>query len=305
MSVISKQSSGVLLSLSASVSFAVMYFYVTLLKPLNAEQIYGWRICFTVPVLALILFLAGNWGEVAVVLKRVRDRPTLVPLLLFSSFLLGIQLWIFMWAPIHGYGLDVSLGFFLLPLVFVLTGRWVFKEPISKLQAIACGIAAIGVANELVYAPRVSWPTFVVAIGYPIYFTLRKKLRTDSMGGMWIDMALSVPVGLWFIGAFGRGSVGEYSLSVWFLILGLGIVSSVGLACMFAASHRLTLGLYGLMNYVEPVLLVIASLILGERLAHDQWITYGCIWLAIAILIYEGIVALKCPHGLSTEQKTR
>lgn len=280
-----------------------MYFYVTLLKPLNAEQIYGWRIVFTVPVLALILFFAGSWGEVAIVLKRVRDRPALAPLLLLSSFLLGIQLWVFMWAPIHGYGLDVSLGFFLLPLVFVLTGRCVFKEPISRLQSIACGIAAIGVVNDIVYAPRLSWPVFVVAIGYPLYFTLRKKLQTDSMGGMWIDMALSLPVGLWFIGVFGRGgSTGGYSLSVGVLILGLGIVSSVGLACMFAASHRLTLGLYGLMNYVEPVLLVVVSLILGERIAESQWVTYGGIWLAIAILIYEGIVALMGSRELSPGQ---
>ena len=37
--------------------------------------------------------------------------------LLTSSALVGVQLWLFMWAPLHGRALPVSLGYFLLPLV--------------------------------------------------------------------------------------------------------------------------------------------------------------------------------------------
>jgi len=289
------QGAGVAYSVAASVLFAVMYYYVTLLAPLDAQQIYGWRILLTAPFLVILLRTTGHWDEVVVIWRRVLEKPALVPLLLVSSFLVGVQIWIFMWAPLHGYGLDVSLGFFLLPLTMVLTGRFVFHERISSLQKAACLVAALGVANEFLFAPRVSWPTFLVALGYPIYFVLRRRLQTNNLGGMWIDLALSVPVGVAFVsltsGAGGLMVVDKLWLGV--LIVGLGCISSAGLTCMFVASHRLNFALYGLLNYVEPVLLVIVSLLLGERIAPGQWGTYVPIWIAIAILAAEGIGALR------------
>jgi chloramphenicol-sensitive protein RarD len=49
-----------------------------------------------------------------------------------SSALLGVQLWLFMWAPLNGRSLDVSVGYFLLPLTMVLTGRLVYGANNSR-----------------------------------------------------------------------------------------------------------------------------------------------------------------------------
>ena len=284
---------GVGYSLAASALFASMYFYVTLLEPLDAQQIYGWRILLTAPFLAAYLAWTRHWGDVAAIWRRVRGRPALLAVLLLSAFLLGIQLWLFMWAPIHGYGLDVSLGYFLLPLTMVLTGRLVFRERITRLQALACGLAAVGVANELLFAPRVSWPVFVVCLGYPLYFVLRRMLRTNNLGGMWVDLALNIPVGLAFVAAGGHERAPDaHGAVLWLLVLGLGCISSAGLACMFLASHRLNLALFGLLSYVEPVLLVVVALLLGERIAPAQWTTYAAIWSAIFLLVVEGLRAV-------------
>jgi len=284
---------GVGYSLAASSLFAVMYYYVTLLTPLDAQQIYGWRILLTAPFLAAFLVLTDQWRDVVEIWQRVRAKPALALLLVLSAFLLGLQLWVFMWAPIHGYGLDVSLGFFLLPLTMVLTGRFVFRESISRFQVTACAVAAVGVVNELLFAPHVSWPTFVVALGYPVYFVLRRALRTDNLGGMWIDMAISVPAGLAFVLTDAHGGTeAMHDWRLWLLVLGLGCISSAGLTCMFMASHRLNLALFGLLSYVEPVLLVVVALLLGERIAPGQWTTYVSIWAAILILVAEGVGAL-------------
>lgn len=285
---------GVASSLGASVLFATLYYYTTLLEPLNGQQVYGWRILLTAPCLALLLLGFGRWGEVRQILARLPVEPRLWLALPLSSALVGLQLWLFMWAPINGHGLDVSLGYFLLPLTLVLTGRLLFGEAISRLQRLACLFAAVGVGNELLLASSLSWPVLAVALGYPCYFALRRWVGTANLGGLWLDLVISLPVAA----TFALADTDTLRLLVdrplmLLLILGLGALSAVALALMIIAGKRLNLALFGLLSYVEPVLLVVVALLLGESIARDQWLTYGAIWLAIVVLVVEGMRALR------------
>ncbi|MBP5090714.1 EamA family transporter, partial [Pseudomonas chlororaphis] len=142
-------SKGIALSVLASVLFAVMYFYTSLLTPLTGVEIFGWRMLLTAPCMTLFMLLSGEWRHVGAILKRLLGQPLLLLALPLSAALLGVQLWLFMWAPLNGYSLDVSLGYFLLPLTMVLTGRIVYGEQLSRLQTIAAGLATLGVLNEL------------------------------------------------------------------------------------------------------------------------------------------------------------
>ena len=93
---------GVLSSLGASALFATLYYYTTLLQPLDGQQVYGWRILLTAPCLALLLLGFGRWSEVRAILARLPAEPRLWLGLPLSSALVGVQLWLFMWAPING-----------------------------------------------------------------------------------------------------------------------------------------------------------------------------------------------------------
>ena len=81
------------------------------------------------------------------------------------------------------------------------------------------------------------------------------------------------------------------------LIAGLGALSALALGLMINASKYLSLTLFGLLSYVEPVLLVVVALLLGESIAPDQWLTYGAIWAAIVVLVLEGLRALRRGRG--------
>ena len=288
---------GVTSSLGASLLFATLYYYTSLLEPLTGQQIYGWRILLTAPCLAVLLIGLRRWGEVREILVRIPTEPRLWLALPLSSALVGVQLWLFMWAPINGHGLDVSLGYFLLPLTLVLTGRLVFGEAISRLQHLACVLAAVGVANELLLASSLSWPVLAVALGYPCYFILRRRMNTASLGGLWLDLVISLPVAATL--ALGNSDTLQQVLAsprLQLLIFGLGALSALALALMIVAT-RLNLALFGLLSYVEPVLLVVVSLLLGESIAPKQWLTYGAIWLAILVLVFEGLRALRRGRG--------
>jgi len=282
-------SKGVVLSVLDSVLFAVMYYFTSLLTPLSVLEIFGWRMLLTVPCMTVFMIVSGEWRRVWKLVRLVAAKPALIGGVVVSSALLGVQLWLFMWAPLNGRSLDVSLGYFLLPLTMVLTGRLVYGEQLSRLQKIAVFFAGAGVLNELYQVGGFSWATLVVIIGYPVYFVLRKRLKTDHLGGLWLDMALMLPVALWFVQSGEQGfAVLDAHKGLYALIPMLGLISASALVCYVVASRLLAFSLFGLLSYVEPVLLLGVALLLGESIKAGEWLTYLPIWLAVMVLVFEG-----------------
>lgn len=282
-------SKGIALSVSASVLFAVMYYYTSLLTPLNGVEIFGWRMLLTAPCMTLFIVLSGEWKRALEIVRRVAAQPRLMAALVLSSALLGAQLWLFMWAPLNGYSLDVSLGYFLLPLAMVVTGRLAYGERLSYLQKVAVFFASLGVVNELYQVGGFSWATLVVVVGYPLYFVLRKWLKSDNLGGLWLDMTLMLPVAYAFVhgGAQGFGVFDQYPALAWLIPL-LGLISASALVVYIIASRLLPFSLFGLLSYVEPVLLLGVALLLGESIKPGEWLTYIPIWMAVLVLVFEG-----------------
>ncbi|QCI12695.1 EamA family transporter RarD [Pseudomonas putida] len=283
-------SKGIISSVLASCLFAVMYGYTSLLTPLDGEEIFGWRILLTLPCLTLFMLLSKDWKLVGGLLGRVRQAPMLLLGMVGTSWLMGVQLWLFLWAPLHGRSLEVSMGYFLLPLAMVLTGRLVYGERLSRLQTVAVGCAALGVGHELYQHGSFAWETLLVMTGYPVYFVLRRRCRTDHLGGLWCDMCLLLPWALYFViqGPLSGADLAAHP-GLYGLIPLLGAISALALIAYVLASRQLPFSLFGLLSYVEPVLLVGVSLLLGATIAADQWLTYLPIWAAVLVLVLEGI----------------
>ncbi len=145
--------------------------------------------------------------------------------------MLGVQLWVFLWAPLHGRLLEVSLGYFLLPLTMVLVGRFYYRERIDGLQWLAVICAAVGVAHEVWVTGAFSWPTLLVALGYPPYFVLRRKINADSLAAFALEMTLLLPVAVVQIVTGGSLKLLAGRIDMLGLLLpGLGALSTVALA---------------------------------------------------------------------------
>lgn len=289
---------GVVLSVTASVLFGGLYYFSTLLAPLDGEQIFGWRMLLTFPFVTLFMLLGGYWPLARELATRIRQRPALLLVQLLSAVLVGLQLWLFMWAPVNGRALEVSLGYFLLPLSMVLAGYLIFREHPSRLQQLAIACAVLGVGHALLQAGTFAWETLLVAVGYPAYFVLRRLTGTDNLGGFWFDMLFLLPVAGWFAWAGGTGPALFVELPrLYPLVALLGAFSALALVTYIIASRLLTFTLFGLLGYVEPVLLVLVALLLGESIAPDQWFTYIAIWSAVGVLVFEGLRHLRRSRG--------
>ncbi|MEQ6289839.1 EamA family transporter RarD [Vogesella sp. GCM10023246] len=276
---------GIALSLLASSLFAMLPGYVTLLAPLDSVAIFAWRIVCTLPGVLLILQLSGKMPLFVATCRRLWREPKLLLLVPLMAALMGVQLWLFLWAPFHGQVVAVSLGYFLAPLVMVLVGRLLYGEKLYRLQAIAVALALLGVGHEIWLTQGLAWPTLLVVLGYPPYFVLRRMTGLDAVCGFALEMALMLPLALLMLAwQQPSGWIVLHEIKYWLLLPGLGLVSSVALLCNIAASHLLPMGLWGLLGYVEPALLfVLAITLLGEPVTAGALLTYGPIWGAILL----------------------
>jgi chloramphenicol-sensitive protein RarD len=285
---------GIGLSVASSALFAAMYFYATLMRPFDGDIVFAWRILMGLPMMALVVHRARGWGTLRATARRFAHGRFLAAMALCSA-LLGVQLWLFVWAPLHGYALDVSMGYFLLPLTIVLAGRLLYRERLSRWQAWAVACALVGVGHEWWRLGSVSWATALVALGYPPYFILRRRLRVVALSSLWFDLLFLLPVAVVILQSQAAEAARIFAAHPRLLLQVplLGLISAISMSMYLEASRLLPMSLFGLLSYVEPVLLFwVAFLLMGEPVAPGQWLTYGPIWLAVCLVAAEGVMKL-------------
>ena len=285
---------GVALSILASCLFGLLYYYPVLLQPLSVVDIFCWRLLTSFPAIIVLVLIEKQWSSISALFIRIKDQPFLLVGLLFSSFLLTIQMLIFIWAPINGHGLSASLGYFLLPLSMVVFGQIFYKERLSIFQKIAVLLASIGVILEIYITGAFSWETAVIALGYPIYFMTRRKLQIEGIAGTFSDFFfIFIGCLIYFLLHYPCNQIISDLSHFHIFIPMLGIITAIAFAMYFVARRLLPLGLFGLLGYVEPVLLTVVSvLFLHESVSSEHIVSYGLIWLSVCVLALEGILYL-------------
>ncbi|MFL9877746.1 EamA family transporter RarD [Herbaspirillum rhizosphaerae] len=274
---------GIALSVIASTLFALLSAYTSWLTPLNGLDIFAWRIVWTLPLAFVLISWRKHGAQLRAAVLALLRTPLQALLFVAMTAMLGVQLWLFLWAPLNGRALDVSLGYFLLPLAMVLIGRFYYGERLDGWQRIAVACAIAGVLHELWMTRAFSWPTVLVALGYPPYFMLRRRLKLDSMVIFTMEIALLTPVALYTLAISPNLSAVWQRPDMYLLLLpGLGLLSTAALDCFLRASRLLPMGLFGILGYVEPVLLVVVAIILlDETLTSAQLWTYIPIWMSV------------------------
>jgi len=287
---------GIGLSVLASSLFAFLSGYTRLLAPLDGTDIFAWRILITLLCVLGLLAWRGELSRLRAAMAELLASPARIALLVLMAALLALQQWLFLWGSVNGRALEVSLGYFMLPLSMVLVGRFHYGEKMDLLQRLAVLCACVGVAHELWMTRAFSWPTLAVALGYPPYFMLRRRIRLDSMLIFAVElMVLALPSLLALVLSPATGPTLR-TPAMWLLLPGLGILSMIALTSYLRAGKLLPMGLFGILGYVEPVLLVLVAMaVLGESLQLAQLGTYVPIWLSVLLTALHSVKLMRRP----------
>lgn len=288
---------GVAASIASSMMFGVVFVLSAHLDA-TANELFGWRTFFTVLMLVVFLSAAKRWTGIKVLARRIRDKPIIGFALLVSAAMLGLQQWLFTWAPGQGRGLQVALGYFIMPIMLALIGRLVFKERLGFWRIAAVIVAAGAVVYQTILVGGLSWETIVVALGYPVYFTVRRFAGIGGSAGLTAEMMLTLPVAILLLLRDDPTLRTLTHLDTTASMIGFGILASIALLLYIGASQMLPMSVFGLLSYLEPILLAVAAaVVLSEPLPAQELPTYFAIGVALALLAVESLVRKRPPRN--------
>lgn len=257
----------------------------------GAAELVAHRVVWSAVLLLPLVWLRGRWPEF-----RATLRPGGAAAWHLASGLMLTANWlIFVWAVNHDRILETSLGYYLVPLVNVLLGVFVLRERLARAQLAALGFAAAGVALQVVAVGGLPWPALGLAVSFGAYGLVRKRSPLGSLTGLAVETVLLVPLAaVWLAWAAAKGALawGVVGAGLHMGLIATGAITVVPLLLFAEGTRRLNLATVGLMQYLTPSLtFVLGAWIYREPVGPDRWLSFGLIWIALAIYTVHSVRA--------------
>lgn len=283
---------GLLAMVAAYGSWGLLPLYWKAVQSYSATTILCHRIVWSAGFVALLVAFTGGMAAFRAALK---DRRVL-RLLCASSLMIAINWVLYIWAVNENRILDTSLGYYINPLVNVFLGVTFLKNRLRPVQWAAIGLAVLGVGQQVVLAGRVPAVALGLALSFALYGLIRNITPVDSLTGLLVEtLVLFLPALGWL--AFGPSPSGfapGTPVSTMMLLAGAGFVTAVPLIWFAYGARRLSLVTVGILQYISPSLgFVIGLALYGEQLTRSGWVTFACVWAALAVYTASEVFAMR------------
>ncbi|WP_242342645.1 EamA family transporter RarD [Anaeromyxobacter terrae] len=291
-----RRAAGVGYAAAAYLMWGLFPLYFHALAGVPAPEILAYRIVCSTLFVAALVTLQRRWGDV---LRQLR-APRTLPSLAVSAVFISANWLVYVWAVNAGRVLEASLGYFVNPLVSVLLGVVFLREPLTRAQRIAVVIAAVGVVALVVRAGTFPWVALALAFTFGLYGLIRKRVRVDATAGLLGEVALLTPIAALYLASLGAAHAGHFGAGarVTTFLAASGVVTAIPLMLFALGVQRLRLSTIGLLQYVNPtVQFAIAVLVFREPFSAAHALTFGCIWLSLAIYSIEALALARRQAG--------
>lgn len=295
---------GVGYAVLAYLSWGLLPLYWKAVSWVPALQLVMYRMLWALPVLLAVLAWRGRLAE----LGRLTCQPRRLRVLMLTALLVGSNWLIFVWAVEHDHVVEASLGYFILPLLYVLLGLVFLHERLRPLQWLAVGLAGLGVLWQIVMLGVIPWISLALAATFGFYGLLRKTAPVDGLLGLAAEMVLLAPLALSYLiwsGVDGSHRFSQHGSGGMLLIALSGLLTVLPLWWFANAARRLRLATIGFFQYLAPTCqLLLAVLVFAEPFTSGRLISFGFIWLALALYSWDLSGDLRRRQGATTSPRT-
>lgn len=281
---------GIFYALGAYFIWGVAPAYFKLVREVPPAEIMTHRVIWSVLFMLILITLSRSWKQV----RQVAAQPKKVLLLALTAVTVGGNWLLFIWAVNNQHMLEASLGYFINPLINVVLGMLFLRERFRRLQWLAVVLAAAGVLVQLWQFGSLPVIALGLALSFALYGLVRKKIQVDAQSGMLIETLWLFPLAAIYLFGIADSATSHLSanpLSLNLMLVAAGVLTTIPLMLFAAACARLRLSTVGFFQYLGPTLMfLLAVLFYGERLTPDKLVTFGFIWLALAVFIFDAVL---------------
>jgi len=280
---------GFLLGAAAYAMWGLFPLYWPLLEPAGAVEILAHRISWSVLTMVALVFLLRRTAQLRAIF---RDRRLLL-ILGAASVVIGLNWGGFIWGVNNDRVVEVSLGYFINPLVTVLLGVVVLGERLRWPQWAAIGIAGVAVVILTVDYGHPPWVALLLAGSFASYGLAKKKAGAGAVESLTFETIVLTPVALgylFWLGMAGRDSLSTEGVDHLALLATTGLITAVPLICFGAAAIRVSMTTIGLLQYLAPsIQFVLGLVVFEEEMTTVKWIGFVLVWVALVIFTVEAL----------------
>jgi chloramphenicol-sensitive protein RarD len=136
------------------------------------------------------------------------------------------------------------------------------------------------------------WVALALGLSFSLYGVVRKRSPLGALDGLTIETSLLVPVALgWLL--WQHSSLEDAFGGNWtngLLLAGSGVVTAIPLLAFAFASRNIRLSTLGMLQFIGPTMqFFIGWKIYGEPMTSMRLMSFGLIWIAIALYAVNGM----------------
>lgn len=278
-----KYTTGLIYGVSAYVLWGLLPLYWKIVEEAGAYEILAHRGIWS---LILCLLLLTIRKQLKSALSMVWKRRT-ISLLLLASLVLTINWGVYIWSVTVNRVVEAALGYYITPLINVMFGVLLLKEKLRRLQWVAVGLAAVGVAVLTIGYGALPWIALVLSLSWGSYSLIKKTLNLGALETLTVETFFAFfpnLIYLLMIESQGRATFGD-QWGVSLLLAGAGIATVGPLLLFNGSTTRLPLSTVGMLQYITPtIMLFIGAFINHEDLQRTKVLGFAFIWAALAFL---------------------
>lgn len=277
---------GFVLAAGTYLLWGFLPFYMKAVAHVSVFEVVAYRILWSLPIAALVLWLTGRTADVRAAFRS----PKMLMMAALTATTIAFNWGIYVWAIGADRALETALGYYINPLVTVTIGALLLGEKLDKFQIFAVLLAALAVLILSIESGGLPWVSLALAFSFATYGYLRKTLPIGPSQGFFLEVAILTPIGLAIATYFAMSGTGHFmagNMTDNWLLLAAGPVTAVPLILFAFGSKMLKISTIGMMQYITPTMVaIIAVLVFNEPFGTDRAIAFGLIWIALALYTY-------------------
>jgi|SRR5690625_1744297 len=283
---------GITSGVSAYLIWGFLPIYWKLLDHIHAGSVLAHRIIWSVIFMVVFLFITKRFNIFIQECKHIWHNKKIFLIIATAACIISVNWLIFIWAVHTERVIQVSLGYYINPLMSVLLGVLFFKEKLSAAQTFSFILAGIGVTYLTFSYGIFPWVSLSLAITFAVYGLLKKLIHIQSIFSLTIETLLMMPIALIYLYAIFGNTIGfdNESVGTIILLIASGIATAVPLLLFGSAVQFIPLSMAGFLQYIAPtIMLVLGVFLYGEEFTTAHLITFTLIWISLIVFMTSSI----------------